>query len=309
MRPALLWCDQRTAAECREITETVGAARLIEWASNPALTGFTLPKLMWVREHEPELWARVRSVLLPKDYVRFRLTGERATDVADASGTLMSTWRAAVVDRDLDAMEIEASLLPRVYESPEIDRRAVGGRRARRRACRGTPVVAGGGDQAAGAVGKGIVQPGIVERDDRHVRRGVRRDGSAGVRSAGPRPYVLSRDPGTLARDGRHAGRGPVAALVPRSIRRRGRRRDGCGARSVRVLSEEAASAPAGAEGLIWPPYLMGERTPHLDPHARAALVGLTASHTRAHVVRAVLEGVAFSLQDTFEIFAEMRCR
>ena len=310
VRPALLWCDQRTADECREITETVGAARLIEWVSNPALTGFTLPKLLWVRSHEPELWARVRSVLLPKDYVRFRLTGERATDVADASGTLMfdvarRKWSSDI----LRAMDVSASLLPRVYESPETTgvlsaEGARGNRLARGDAGGGGRRRSGGG---RGRHGHRAARAG--ERDDRHVGRGVRRDRSAGVRSARPRPYVLSRDSGPLARDGRHAGRGPVAALVPRSVSAScpPRRADGGTRDPYEYLSDEAAAAPAGAEGLIWTPYLMGERTPHLDPHARAALVGLSASHTRAHVVRAILEGVAFSLQDTFEIFSEMQ--
>ncbi|MEO5820266.1 MAG: xylulokinase, partial [Vicinamibacteraceae bacterium] len=163
VRPALLWCDQRTGAECEAITAKVGAARLIELTLNPALTGFTLPKLLWVRRHEPELWARVRSVLLPKDYVRFRLTGDRATDVADASGTLLfdvaqrrwSTEVAGVLDIDL-------GLLPRAFESPEVTGTVHAAGAAATGLRVGTPVVAGGGDQAAGAVGMGIVEAGLV---------------------------------------------------------------------------------------------------------------------------------------------------
>src|ERR1043166_8457577 len=163
LRPALIWCDQRTDSQCRSITERVGASRLIELTSNPALTGFTLPKLLWVRDHEPELWARVHTVLLPKDYVRFRLTGERATDVADASGTLLfdvasRRWSEAM----LDAAEIDKSLLPAAFESPEITGRVSAEGAALTGLREGTPVVAGAGDQAAGAVGMGIVKPGRV---------------------------------------------------------------------------------------------------------------------------------------------------
>src|SRR5205085_2785095 len=163
VRPALTWCDQRTDAQCRSITERVGAARLIELTSNPALTNFTLTKMLWVREHEPETWSRVRTVLLPKDYVRLRLTGERATDVADASGTLLldvasRRWSAAM----LDAAEIDEDVFARVYESAEETGRVSAAGAEATGLAEGTPVVAGAGDQAAGAVGMGIVRPGLV---------------------------------------------------------------------------------------------------------------------------------------------------
>src|SRR5438270_346195 len=163
LRPALIWCDQRTGSQCRTITEHVGAKRLIELTANPALTGFTLPKLLWVREHEPKIWSRVRSVLLPKDYVRFRLTGERATDVADASGTLLfdvagRRWSTEM----LAAMDIDADLLPRVYESPETTGSVSSSGAKQSSLAAGTPVVAGAGDQAAGAVGLGVVRPCAV---------------------------------------------------------------------------------------------------------------------------------------------------
>ena len=168
----------------------------------------------------------------------------------------------------------------------------------------GTPVVAGAGDQAAGATGMGIVAPGSGERDDWNFRSRVCRDGSSCARSTRAASHVLPRRSRPLARHGRHPGRGTFAALVPRQFR--GRRRKIRRHRSVRTLTAEAATAPAGSDGLLWTPYLMGERTPHLDRNARGALVGLTASHKRAHVVRAILEGVAFSLNDTFTIFGEM---
>jgi xylulokinase len=303
LRPALLWCDQRTGSECQTITERIGAARLIELTSNPALTGFTLPKLLWVRAHEPETWAAVRSVLLPKDYVRFRLTGDRATDVADASGTLLfdvthRRWSTEMTS----ALDIDPALLPRAYESPEVTGR-VSEAGARAMGVRpGIPVVAGGGDQSAGAVGMGIVQPGLVSATI----------GTSGVVfAATDRPAL---DPQGRVHTFCHAvpnrwhvmGVTQAAGLSLSWFRERfgaGAGDEGDGYERLIAL---AAQAPAGAEGVLWTPYLMGERTPHLDPDARAALVGLTASHTRAHIVRAILEGVAFSLQDSFRIFGEM---
>ncbi len=304
VRPALLWCDQRTGVECREITEQVGAARLIEWTLNPALTGFTLPKLLWVRTHEPGLWREVRSVLLPKDYVRYRLTGEKATDVADASGTLLFDVGGRRWSREmLDAMDLPLSLMPRAYESPEItssvspDGAAATGLRA------GTPVVAGGGDQAAGAVGMGIVRPGAVSATI----------GTSGVVFAATDRPVL--EPGGRIHAFCHAvpGRWHVMGVTLGAGLSLRWMRDllGAGPDDGRDpydrLTDAAAAVPAGSDGVLWAPYLMGERTPHLDPYARAALVGLAASHTRGHVVRAVLEGVAFSLKDSFTIFDEMR--
>jgi xylulokinase len=303
LRPAIIWCDQRTAAQCIAITEKVGAATLIELTCNPALTGFTLPKLLWVREVEPELWRRVRTVLLPKDYVRFRLTGDSATDVADASGTLLfdvasRRWS----ERMLAATEIDLNLLPRACESPEITGTvsAAGAEATGLRA--GTPVVAGGGDQAAGAVGMGIVRAGTVSATI----------GTSGVVFAASDKPAL--DPQGRVHTFCHAvpGRWHVMGVTQGAglSLRWFRDQFGAGAGNgdpYERLTGEAANVEPGANGLIWTPYLMGERTPHLDPQARAALVGLTASHTRAHVVRAILEGVAFSLRDTFEIFNEMK--
>jgi xylulokinase len=303
LRPSIIWCDQRTDAQCRTLTEKVGASRLIELTCNPALTNFTLTKMLWVREHEPEVWKQTRSVLLPKDYVRLRLTGDRATDVADASGTLLFD----VAGRDwskemLAAAQIDESLLPRAYESPEVTG-SVSVEGAEATGLRvGTPVVAGAGDQAAGAVGVGVVRPGTV---------------SATIGTSGVVFAVTDRpslDAGGRVHTFCHAipGRWHVMGVTQAAglSLRWFRDQFGAGAEdgrdSYERLMEEAASVPAGAEGALWTPYLMGERTPHLDPRARAALVGLTASHTRAHVVRAILEGVAFSLRDTFEIFKEM---
>jgi len=304
VRPALIWCDQRTEAECREITDRIGAARLIRLTLNPALTGFTLPKLLWVRKHEPDTWKRVRSVLLPKDYVRFRLTGDKATDVADASGTLLfdvanRVWSGTV----LDEMDIDASLMPRSYESPDVTGHVSreGANATGLKA--GTPVVAGGGDQSAGAVGMGIVRAGLVSATI----------GTSGVVFAATDEPAL--DPGGRVHTFCHAvpGRWHVmgvtqgAGLSLRWIRDQFGSGKDDGRDPYDRMTEEAARVPAGSDGVLWAPYLMGERTPHLDPDARAALVGLSASHTRGHVVRAVLEGVAFSLKDSFTIFDEMK--
>ena len=308
LRPALIWCDQRTDAQAKAITKLVGASRLIELTANPALTNFTVTKLMWVREHEPELWSRFRYFLLPKDYVRLRLTSERATDVADASGTLLldvanRRWSDAM----LDALDINKSCLPALFESSEITGRVSAEGAAATGLREGTPVVAGAGDQAAGAVGMGIVRPGAVSATI----------GTSGVVFAATARPAL--DKGGRVHTFCHAipGRWHVmgvtqaAGLSLRWFRDRfGVVGDGAASSyeddPYDLLCKEAASAPPGSDGVLWAPYLMGERTPHLDPEARAALVGLAASHTRAHVVRAILEGVAFSLRDTLTIFAEM---
>lgn len=303
LRPALIWCDQRTSEQCQAITERVGAEKLIELTLNPALTGFTLPKLLWVKDHEPDVWARVRSVLLPKDYVRLQLTGEKATDVADASGTLLfdvanRRWSEAM----LDAMEIDGACLPAVFESPEITGRVSVAGAAATGLRAGTQVVAGAGDQAAGAVGMGIVRAGTVSATI----------GTSGVVfAATDRP---SLDPRGRVHTFCHAipGRWHVMGVTQAAglSLRWFRDQFGAGVEDGRDpyerLTGEAARAPVGADGALWAPYLMGERTPHLDPRARGALVGLTASHTRAHIIRAILEGVTFSLRDTLEIFKEI---
>ena len=303
VRPALIWCDVRTDRQCRELTEKIGAERLIQLTCNPALANFTLTKFLWVRENEPEQWKRVRSLMLPKDYVRFRLTGDRAIDMADASGTLMldvanRRWSKEM----LAATGIDQELLPALYESPDVCGRisTAGGAATGLKA--GTPVVAGAGDQAAGATGMGIVTPGAVSATI----------GTSGVVfAATDRPAL---DPKGRLHTFCHAipGRWHVmgvtqaAGLSLRWFRDQFGAGKDDGRDPYEWLTEEATAVEAGSKGLLWTPYLMGERTPHLDPDARGALVGLTASHTRAHVIRAILEGVAFSLRDSFTIFDEM---
>ncbi len=304
VRPALIWCDVRTEKQCQELSEKVGAEALIRLTCNPALPNFTLTKFLWVRESEPENWKRVRSVMLPKDYVRFRLTGERATDMADASGTLLldvahRRWSHEV----LQAAGMDESLLPRLFESSEICGKVSPSGAAATGLQPGTPVVAGAGDQAAGAVGMGIVAPGAVSATI----------GTSGVVfAATDRPAL---DPKGRLHTFCHAVPGrwhlmgvtQAAGLSLRWFRDRfGAAGNEDGRDAYERLTAEAAALPPGSDGLLWAPYLMGERTPHLDPNARAALIGLTASHTRGHVVRAILEGVAFSLRDSFTLFAEM---
>jgi xylulokinase len=304
LRPSIIWCDQRTEVECREITGKIGAARLIELTANPALTNFTLPKIWWVQKHEPEIWVRADAILLPKDYVRLRLSGSRVTDVADASGTLLFDVANRQWSRPMmEASRLNVDLLPKVFESCEISGHVSeeGARATGLRA--GIPVIAGAGDQAAGAVGMGIVRPGAVSAT-------IGTSGVVFAATAGP-----VRDPAGRIHTFCHAvpQRWHVMGVTQAAGYSLRWFRDQFGAVGDPVqdayarLMTEASAAPAGADGLLWAPYLMGERTPHLDPHARGALVGLSATHTRAHVVRAILEGVAFSLRDTLTIFAELK--
>ncbi|HZR56273.1 MAG TPA: xylulokinase [Terriglobales bacterium] len=305
VRPALIWCDVRTEKQCKELTDQIGAERLIRLTCNPALPNFTLTKFLWVRENEPENWKRVHSVMLPKDYVRFCLTGERATDVADASGTLMldvtkRNWSSEI----LAAAGIDRSILPELYESPEICGKVSIAGAAATGLSAGTPVVAGAGDQAAGAVGMGIVCPGSVSATI----------GTSGVVFAATDCPAL--DPQGRLHTFCHAvpqrwhvmGVTQAAGLSLRWFRDQLMNGHASNGRDpYEQLTAEAARVTAGSDGLLWAPYLMGERTPHLDPNARGALIGLTASHTRGHIVRSILEGVAFSLKDTFSIFNEMK--
>ncbi len=299
LRPSIIWCDQRTDEQCRWITETVGAKRLLELTSNPALTNFTLTKLLWVRQHEPEIWKKVRHVLLPKDYVRYRLSGEYAIDVADASGTLMlDVAHRRWSDELLGLVGIERALLPAVFESPEVCARVSSEAEGHTGIPAGTPIVAGAGDQAAGAVGMGITRPGTVSVTL----------GTSGVVFAATE--LPSLDPGGRLHTFCHAipnrwhvmGVTQAAGLSLRWIRDQFCQPG----YSYSLLAEEAAKVPPGSDGVLWAPYLMGERTPHLDSAVRAALTGLAASHTRGHVARAVMEGVAFSQRDSFTIFAEL---
>ena len=298
LRPSIIWCDQRTEAECRWLEDTIGGQRLLDLTSNPALTNFTLTKLLWVRTHEPGVWSRVRHVLLPKDYVRFRLSGEYATDVADASGTLMLDVARRCWSREmLDAAGVDVRLLPAVFESPQICARVSRDASVLSGIPAGTPIVAGAGDQAAGAIGMGITRPGAVSATI----------GTSGV------VFAATDRPATDLKGRIHS----FCHAIPERWHVMGVTQAAglslqwfhdqlASGVPYDQLTAEAAAVPPGAEGVLWAPYLMGERTPHCDPNARAALVGLVAGHGRGHIVRAIMEGVAFSLRDTFSIFREL---
>jgi len=294
LRPAILWNDQRTQAECDEIHATVGEERFIQLTGNRALTGFTAPKILWVRKHEPDVYARIAHVLLPKDYIRFRLTGGYATDLAGAAGTvLLNVARREWSDEVLRALDIPAEWLPPVHEGPQITS-TVSEDAARQTGLKaGTPVVGGGGDQAAQATGVGAVKPGIVALTV----------GTSGVVFAPLASYAYEPE-GRL-----HA----FCHAVPGQWHFMGVMLSAAGSlqwfrdtlapgEDFGPLTGEAASVAPGADGLVFLPYLTGERTPHPDPLARGAFVGLTARHSRAHLTRAVLEGVAFGLRDGFEL-------
>jgi len=298
LRPALIWCDQRTQPECDWLTEKIGFERLIELTCNPALPNFTLTKLLWVRKHQPEIFQKIAHVLCPKDYVRYRLTGEFAMDMQEASGTLLldvahRRWSTEVAE----AAGIPMEWLPRLFEGPDICARISDTGAGATGLAAGTPVAAGAGDQGAGAVGMGILAPGSVSATI----------GTSGV-------VFAATDAPAKDRLGRlhtfcHAapGRWHVMGVTNGAgLSLRYFRDTFAPGTSYEALLELAAETPAGSDGLMWAPYLFGERTPHLDPSARAAFVGITASHTRAHFVRAILEGVAFSLRDTLTLFAEL---
>jgi xylulokinase len=294
VRPAILWNDQRTGAECDELRRRVGRERLIEVTGNDALTGFTAPKLLWVRRHEPGNWARVRHVLLPKDYLRHRLTGGYAVDVADGSGTILfdlaaRTWSPEI----LAALDLDPALLPGTSEGPEVTGTVTGEAAEATGLTPGTPVVAGGGDQSANAVGVGAVTPGVVALSL----------GTSGV-------VFAATDKPAIEPQGRvhafcHAvpGRWHMMGVMLSAAGSLRWLRDALApAASFDDLVAAAAEVPAGSEGLLFLPYLTGERTPHPDPLARGAFVGLTVRHDLRHLTRAVLEGVAYGLRDGLDL-------
>lgn len=307
LRPAILWNDQRTADQCAELTRRIGAARVIEITGNPILTGFTAPKIQWLRDHEPDAFRRIAHVMLPKDYVRYRLCGEMASDVSDASGTsLLNVRERRWSDEMRDAVGLHKSCLPPVHESPTVVSLTRG---ALADACglRDVPIVAGAGDQAAQAVGVGLVAEGAVSATI----------GTSGVVFAVSERYRV--DPHGRLHAFCHAVPGQwhlMGVMLSAGGSLRWYRDALCDAecRAAResrndaydLLTAAAATIPAGAEGLLFLPYLSGERTPHADPHARGALVGLTLRHTKAHITRAILEGITFGLCDSLQLMREL---
>ncbi len=294
LRPAILWNDQRTSAACDAIRDAVGRERLIAVTGNDALTGFTAPKLVWVRDEEPDVWRRIAHVLLPKDYVRLYLTGDHAVDVADGAGTLLFDlaargWSAEVIE----ALGIDPAWLPEVFEGPAITGVVSAAAAEATGLRRGTPVVAGGGDQAANAVGLGAVDEGVP----------VLSLGTSGVVFAPTsRPIV---EPQGRVHAFCHAVPGRwhlMSVMLSAAGSLRWYRDTVAPGTAYGALTDEAGSVPAGSDGLLFLPYLTGERSPHPDPLARGAFVGLTVSHERRHLTRAVMEGVAFGLRDGLDL-------
>ncbi|WAM35752.1 xylulokinase [Caldicellulosiruptor acetigenus] len=308
IRPSIIWCDQRTAKECDEITEKVGKERLVEITANPALTGFTASKILWVRNNEPQNYEKVYKILLPKDYIRFKLTGEFATDVSDASGMqLLDVKNRCWSDEVLEKLEIDKGLLGKVYESPEVTGKVSRQASELTGLCEGTLVVAGGGDQAAGAVGNGIVKTGVISSTI----------GSSGVVFAHLDEFKI--DPQGRVHTFCHAvpGKWHVmgvtqgAGLSLKWFRDNFAHIEKAAFEFIDkdpyiLMDQEAELANPGADGLVFLPYLMGERTPILDPYAKGIFFGITAKHTRREFIRAVMEGVVFSLKNCLDILYEM---
>ena len=312
LRPAILWNDQRTAEQCGEIEHAAGSReKLIKMVGNPALTGFTAPKILWLRRHEPKRFAKTARVLLPKDYVRLRMTGEHATDVSDASGTLLlnvakRTWNLELLER----LGLDASLMPPLFESHEVTGELTRDAAKHLGLKAGTPVVGGGGDQPAGAVGNGVTASGVVSATL----------GTSGV-------VFAHADEPTYDPEGRvHTMCSAVAnkwcvfgCMLAAGgsfqwFRDRLAQHELVEARRLKVdpyelLTHEAAAAPPGSEGLFFLPYLTGERCPHPDPHARGGWVGLTTRHDRAMMIRSLLEGVTFGMADQIRILHEMNVK
>ncbi len=308
IRPALIWCDQRSQDQVDWINATVGAATVVQHTANPVLTGFTAPKLLWVRDNDPASYERIRNMLLPKDYIRFMLTGEFASEVSDASGTALfdvvgRCWSKFLIDK----LGIDASILPQVVESPERTGSVSAAAARQTGLARGTPVVAGAGDQAASAVGNGIVESGLVSCTIGTSGVVFAHLDQAAYDPAGRVHTFCHAVPGKWHLMGVTQGAGlslqwfrsHLAAELANAASERG-------AAIYDLLTDEAEGVPPGAEGLLWLPYLMGERTPHLDPFARGCWVGITAKHTRGHLIRSILEGVAYSLNDCLGIIASL---
>ncbi len=308
LRKSILWCDGRTTEECAEITKIIGAERLIELTANPALPGFTAGKILWVRKHEPELYAQCAHILLPKDYIRYKLTGVFATEVSDASGmNLLDVKNRCWSEEVVSKLSIDPSWLPKVYESPEITGYVTDEIADLTGLCAGTPVVGGAGDNAAAAVGTGVVEDG----------KAFTTIGTSGVVFAHTKNMVIDPKgrvhtfccavPGCWHVMGVTQGAGLSLSWF---------RNNFCtaemetakqmGVDPYYLMDKEAATVPIGANKLLFLPYLMGERTPHLDANCRGVFFGLSAIHTKKDMIRAVMEGVSYSLRDCMEVLKEM---
>ncbi len=311
IRPAILWCDQRTEEECEYITGKIGKSRLIELTCNPALTGFTAPKILWLRNNEPENYEKINKVLLPKDYIRFKLTGEFASEVSDASGTLLfdvsnRKWSKTVIEE----LELDFDILPECYESYEVSGRISRAVAAETGLAEGIPVVGGGGDQAAGALGNGIVEEGIISATL----------GTSGVVFAfSEKP---ERDPEGRLHTFCHAVPGKwhvMGVMLAAGGSFRWLRDTFCQEEvdsakkqevdPYEIMTALAEKTTAGSEGLVFLPYLSGERTPYPDPKARGAFIGLTLRHEKKHIIRSVMEGITFGMNDSLRLIRAMNIK
>jgi xylulokinase len=308
LRPCIMWNDQRTAAQCAEIEQKVGRAKLIELAGKPALTGFTAGKVLWVRENEPDIYRRARRVLLPKDYVRYRMTGALAMDVADGSGTLLMDVRRRVWSEELlRLLDIPHEWLPPLHECHEVVAKVSAEAASATGLRAGTPVVAGAGDQAAQSIGTGIARAGIVSVTI----------GTSGVVFAATNKYKSDATgelhaychavPGTWHLMGVTLSAGGSLRWFRDTLCEAEKTEAARTGRDVYdIITELASTAPVGSDGLLFLPYLTGERTPHADPNARGVFFGLSLRHTKAHMARAVLEGVTFSLRECLDLLCAL---
>ncbi len=298
IRPSIIWCDQRTAAECEQIEEMVGHDKLIEITANPALTGFTASKIMWVKKNEPENFKKCRHILLPKDYIRFKLTGEYATDVSDASGMqLIDVKNRCWSDEILSILGIDRSMLAKMYESCEISGRITETAAEQTGLKAGIPVAAGAGDNAAGAVGMGVV----------NENKAFVTIGTSGVLFVHTNTPVIDKKGRVHTFCCAVPGKWHVMGVTQAAgLSLNWFRNNFCRDLSYKQLDELAEKIPIGSDRLIYLPYLMGERTPHLDADARGVFFGLSAMHTVSNMARAIMEGVTFSLRDCLDVLNEM---
>lgn len=308
IRPSIIWCDQRTGKECEEITAKVGAEKLIEITANPALTGFTASKILWVRNNEPQNYERCKHILLPKDYIRFILTGEYATEVSDASGMqLLDVPKRAWSKEVCDSLNIDMALLPKVYESPDITGKITKRIADRTGLNEGTAVVGGAGDNAAAAVGTGVVREGIAFTTIGSSGVVYAHSSNVAIDLKGRVHTFCCAVPGKWHVMGVTQGAGlslkwfrdnfcleEIALAKQKDVD------------PYVIMDDMAGSIKIGSEKLLFLPYLMGERTPHLDPDCRGIFFGISAIHKKAHFIRAIMEGVTFSQRDSFEILKEM---
>lgn len=293
IRPSIIWCDQRTGKECEEITSLVGKERLVEITANPALTGFTASKILWVRNNEPDNYKKCAKILLPKDYIRYRLTGEFATEVSDASGMqLLDVPNRCWSDEVLEKLNIDKNLLAPVYESVEVTGKVTG-----IGILEGVPVVGGAGDNAAAAVGSGVVESG----------KAFTTIGTSGVVYAHTDKPVIDKGGRVHTFCCAVPGKWHVMGVTQGAgLSLKWFRTNFAPELNYKEIDELASTVKIGAESLLYLPYLMGERTPHLDPDARGVFFGISAMHEKKHFLRAVMEGVTYSLRDCLEVLKEM---